>query len=756
MRNYFIYQYEDLVSSKERLRITVLFIHQTKIHSQNTLAQEINVFFQENSITDKLVIVLPKYLNKESLKLFFESRDLTFIRVPGNSSDYLDKSLIVYQFNESGKLDLIFGDKPKHEKKFISQLLRSGATIIFKNNGGLVESTPDHHFVFPSKKHCSKFIRTGNVLIHQTEIFFLAIQLLKHFENRNAIYCDTSSINVLPYGVFELLRRFSISFECPIVNSFESYEVFELTKESFPPDSLILISSSTSGNIIDRILKEKRAEKSQIQVIYFLGSKSSYLNHGTNIICNLTKEESFPIGEIEFDTFGNPDECKLCLNHSRPIHIRSDVFLTIQPKVEKHLLKVKAEYAPKHISPFIQRFRGLSTKERVIKVFHKDNNANADYEIYFDFVYLIANIKEFGKFDDSLNRHIDKSIPANTKCFLHLPDIGSEKLAEYIITKIPSSIKPTLVKLESGFTDKIIEDTGTVVIIASCITTGKKLLQISRLMRNRENLNLIYFVGIYRPMNNDFSIDLINDLKKGKNKSDERPFIAVETINCSIEQTATSWELERTFLEEFLGNIEEDENEELYRFVNERIDILRMNKEQSGLSDNVFLKKYNNKSLQLRPGFAFWNFKYSADDVAQSEVYLTISLILTNLENNKINSHPSLKQTNYVRNILSPRNFDRFNDGIIQSALLRSGRTEYFSYDLDSESSLKMKEFLFSIIENYDSEDGEALLEFLLAIGLKKLKLRKEDLTEVLNKSKECDNNIISGFSDYIYSKTLK
>jgi hypothetical protein len=188
--------------------------------------------------------------------------------------------------------------------------------------------------------------------------------------------------------------------------------------------------------------------------------------------------------------------------------------------------------------------------------------------------------------------------------------------------------------------------------------------------------------------------------------------------------------------------------------VNDRLDILRDNKKQKGLSDNVFLKKINGDKLLLRKNFAFWTFNdYSDNDVAQSEVYFTISSIITNLENNDINSHPSLKQTNYVRNILSPRNFHRFNDGIIQAALLRCGKAEYFSYDLESESSLKMKEFLLSIIEKYDSEDGEALLEFILAIGLKKLKLKKEDLKEVLTKAKECHDKIISGMSEYVLNK---
>ncbi len=755
MRNYFIYQYEDVVSSTGKLRVTVLFVHKTKIGSQNELAQELNNFFQEHSITDKLVVLVPKYLDASSLEFFKSSRETTFQRVPGKSADYFDKCLMIYEYDADGSFTLIEGKKPKNESKFKAHLLRSGSTIIFKNNGGLVESTPDHHFVFPSNKHCSKFIRTGNVLINQSEIFFLAVQLLKHTKDRNIIYCDTSSINVLPYSVFELRRRFKIEFDCPIVHSFKSYDVFEKSTDSFSPESLVLISSSTSGNIIDRLLKEKRADKEQIQVVYFLGPNDKFLNHSANIICNLTKDSEFQLGEEEFETYNNPEDCKLCKNHSRPINIRGDVFLTVQPKVERHLLTIKPEYFAKSIATFAEHYKSGLPNEGVIKVYYKDNFPDANYEVYFDIVYLLKNLTQFERFDEALNRHIDKYIPANTKYLLHLPDIGSEELANHILTKIPSSIKPELIKLETGFETKIRGDYGTVVIVASCITTGKKLLQISRLMRNMDKLNLVYFVGIYRPVNDKFSTDLISDLKKGKDKSDERPFVAVETIYCSIQQTETSWELEKVFLEDLIGSLDEDKEPEVYSYVNERLSILLDNKKLRGFSNDVFLKTVGKQDLRLRKNFAFWtSFDYKENEIAQSEVYFTISTIISNLEQKQINSHPSLKQTNYVRNMLSPRNFHRFNDGIIQASLLRSGKTEYFAYDLDSELSLQMKEFLLSIIDKYNSADGEALMEFLLAIGIRRLKMRKEDLKEVLNKAIGCPDKIVSRFSEYI-NKTI-
>lgn len=103
-----------------------------------------------------------------------------------------------------------------------------------------------------------------------------------------------------------------------------------------------------------------------------------------------------------------------------------------------------------------------------------------------------------------------------------------------------------------------------------------------------------------------------------------------------------------------------------------------------------------------------------------------------------------------MRNLLSPGNFSRFNDGIIQAALLRAGSPNCFSYDLDRIASQEMKEQLTSMLEKINTDDSDALPEFLLAIGLKKLKLMKDDMTDFLNKAIECENKIMSGLASYL------
>jgi hypothetical protein len=59
------------------------------------------------------------------------------------------------------------------------------------------------------------------------------------------------------------------------------------------------------------------------------------------------------------------------------------------------------------------------------------------------------------------------------------------------------------------------------------------------------------------------------------------------------------------------------------------------------------------------------------------------------------------------------------------------------------------------MIEQYNTVHGEAILEFLLAIGLKKLRLKKVDLTEVIDASIACENIIISGFAKQIKIQIL-
>jgi len=756
MNDFFIFQYNDSINFKKVESITVIFVNQRKYPRHKSLIDELESFFQSHLLTDRLIVILPSYSCSELKNYFNDNIYETFRRVPRFNEDYNKKSCFVYEFDISGRYSSCNGKTiekkiKSSELSFFKHLERNGATKIFRNRGGLVESTPDHHFVFPSKKHSEKFIRTGNILINSAEIFFIAIQLLEKFDKASSIYCDTSSINVLPFAIFEIKRRFGEEFDSIPINSFESYNVFEKKKSSFKRDSLIIISSSTSGNIIDRLIKRKLAKRDQIIVLFFLGEKEKFLEHEISIMCDLTKDlNSFKNGFDVFETYSNYDDCKLCNKFSRPIEINSDVFLTVQPKVKNITLK-KID-APKYLSSFMYRHRATNEDDNIFKTYYRDTDDKlGNYEVYIDSSRLLEQLETETapkKFKEKLERKINTFIPANCKYIIYLNDDGSRTLANFINNKSSFKVKPKLISIDD--IQEVKNQKGSAIVVGSSIVTGRHYLHLSRILRDYRDLSIVYFINIFRTVSNEYGKTTKSNLGQGKDGGQTFPVVSVEEISCTPRKGNTNWDYEKDFFEKLISEIDEDLNKQLADFVLDRLRTLRNNRATKGLVNDVFLKKINGQKLSLRKGFVFWDFEVEESTAYQSQVYFTISSVINNLCNSPIDSPRTLKQSNYIRNLLSPDNFQRFNDGIIQSSLLRTGKLEFFAYDLNKESSLKMKALLKSMADNYDNEHGEALLEFLLAIGTRKLRLKKKDLNSVLNYCSKIDNQLLKQFSEYL------
>lgn len=740
----------DTVHFNDPKKITVFFVNQENLENKNFVADEIKEFFESHILSDYVMVLVPDYLKAEQLKWFVDDKEDTFKRLPGKSTQYFDDNYFVYSYDKSGGQSPILKTLTTSQESFFKNLFRHGSTVIFKKNGGLVESSMDHHFVFPSKKHCAKFIRTGNVLIHSAEIFFNAYQLLPYFKDRQSIYCDTSSINVLPFAVLELKRRFKEFYEFPNVHSFISYEVFESRKTPFSANDLVLISSSTSGNIIDRLLKQKLAQEDQIALIYFLGPDDRYAKHEKNIMCNLTWEEKhFNCGVEEFETYPSEEKCQLCDNNSYAITIAGDVFLTVKPKISKLLLTSTQKHVPKFLNTFMASYRvdkSVHQDEAIIRAYYKEttDDPDANYETYIDTSKLYGN----KHFQEKLHRLINKHIPANTVYLIHLPDKSSETLAGIIKSNTTWNTPPEVLKLDDDLPKYLKDKVGCAVIVASCIVTGKHLLHISRMMRPLGKLNLVYFIGVMGTNNQEYLTTLTNNLTKGRDRSDDRPVIAVETIYCALDKYKTVWAREKDFLEKIYGDAEEEKP--LQKFLKDRLVALRDNKQTTGLTESVFMKSHTGEVLYLRKNFAFWNFDYEESQIFQSEVFFTINSIINFLENKEITADGSLQQSNYVRTLLSTENFQRFNDGIIQACLLRASKPEYLAYDLDPDSSRQMATLLESQIEKHNTEHGEALMEFLLAIGMKTLRLSRADTKLIVEKAGRCPDPIISEFAKII------
>ena len=744
--------------------VTVIFCDRDSIEKAN-LQSEIKRFYESNYQTDQIFVIGGQYIEGALQKLFVHDQLETFKDIPKLQREHLADSLFLFTFDKDGKLES--SNKPGVIGKEVTDfIIQEGLINIFKIRGGLIEAKGSaHHFVFPSGKHCNKFLRTGNVLLHSCEIYFIAFTLLSRYkeEFHREVYCDTSSINTLAFALLELKRKL-VDYDLRIipVESFSSYSGIFSKSTRFFENSLILISSSTSGNILEKITKHHgNIEIENVIILYFLGSKTDYIKNKSNIICNLTKSISNPKGLQYYDTYTERD-CFYCKSGSYAVEVKGDVFLLEKPKINRIILKLTD--APKRLSVFLQQFKSSEiTNNNVFKVNYKETpELGNKYEVYLDMHHVLCKIEEannnqYKNYKNRLFNYINQYIPSNAKYFITLPDEGSVKLAEIIINRIKSNYAagklPEVVKFDN-VSEKIKDVTaeGAVVIIGSCIANGKNLLYLSRTLRPFDKLRLVYFIGLTRPINEEYLNSLKINLKQGTYGKESNTFVEVENFYCNKDSRDTSWLKEKDFIRDLIDTIEDQGFPSVISYLNTRINIIdnSLSKRIKGLANSLFYPNTKEEELALRKGFAFFNFSDYTTDVSQADVYFAISSVINQLRNCQNYEH-CLRQTEFVRNIIDPNNFNRYNDGIIQACILRSAYASELSYHIDEELSNDMKSILAKIIEQHQTSQGEGLIEFLYAISIGKLTLKKEHFLELSIKLNSItDNELVNAFHYHI------
>lgn len=761
MNNFYIYKF-DFKEKSNIISSTVIFCNNSTINETN-LIDELKRFYQNHSQTDKVFIIGGEYLSDRMIEVFVTNQKDTFKGIPRREETSLYENVHILTFNKNRELNSI-NDEVKLPNDFEEKLFNEGLQNIFIKRGGLVETQGTHHYVFPSGKHCDKFLRTGNILLYSSEIYFIAFSLLKYFddEKHNQIYCDSSSINAIALALSELKNRFCVETKLIHIESFSSYEGLYKNDLNYKNNALLLISASTSGNILNYITKvHSEISRSNIVVLYFLDMDNRISEVKESVLCNLTEDkENNPNGLSLYRSY-KKDDCQLCKTGSYPVEVSGDVFLLEKPRINSILIGV--DDADKKLSKFVEQFKSELYKNTVLKANYKENDPNNKYEIYIDYSEILQGIKsgKYSKYKNKLDAYINQFVPSNTRYIIHLKDSSSKELSEYIFEKIKdnyqSGKEPKLISQDAKLSEVIPKDcNGSVLVVGSCISNGKNLLYLSRALRNFEGLRVVYFVGISR-MNNTNSLKVLkSNLKQGNYGPETSTYVEVESISCLNKSKRSAWLVELDFLKDMISLVKDEGNHaSSLVYFNQRKEQIQNSFDSTtrGLSDSLFypvITKKPYEQLRIRNNFAFWNFDDYLKDVCQSDIYFTISNIINSLRNSdKIDK--SLCQSSFVRNLISPANFNRFNDGIIQASILRSANADELSYSIDYEMSLEMKNILETLIKYHEEEQGEALLEFLYAIAVRKLSLKEEHLSEVLEFLKDnCSNDIIGYFSLFI------
>lgn len=747
------YIYNSNVGDKKYKNATIIFNPNIEFDFgalKNELTEHFRYFHQTSAL-----VFLHCFTTPSVDSLLKNNLDKIFKSIPKAEENSLAESIFYISYNKS---DFIFSKKDNFLKENYKEIINQGLANIFISNGGLVESNGvSHHYVFPSGKHSTKFLRTANVLVQKSEIDFIALNtlhLFKKSEFKN-IYCDTLSINVIGYSISQYLKRYG-NREDINIESFKSYNGIYSKYTRFYKDSIFLISASTSGGLV-HYLKGNHPEidSKDVCVLYYLPIEKHSNLSLERVLCNLERNEKFQYGLEIYKQFKPGEKCSFCENQSTAIKIVGDSFSLDEPIINTRNI-VASRYISKSLKDFVEVFKYNEVTGTSLKVsFSEDTINRKKYNLYIDYENIIKNIenKQYESHKNKIEAFVNQYVPASLKYIIHLNDKGSELLAKYILEKITCFSKNSIEVInQSELADKKIseQESGSILIVASCITNGKNLLYLSRYFRNYNNIRLIYFIGINRISDSDKHKELKINIKYGLYGAENSSFVEIEAINCDNSNTGTPWEIEL----EHLLQIREDLNEPS-SFVNERIETITnfSSKEFKGGSQKIFYTDISGNELGIRKNSAFFNSNDYFGQVTQSDVYFTISCVLNNMRNNRVDG---LYQTNFVKNLLDPFIFNRFNDGIIQAAILRAAKNEELNYSFSRKNSEDMLMLLMTFAKHSDEYQGEALIEFLYAIAIGKLRLFKEHYPLLMDELKNIEDEQVKIFAKRISTVYLE
>lgn len=627
-----------------------------------------------------------------------------------------DTAIGLYSYDNTGGVKRhvpLRGEPP--ETLPLEHIRRQGLTVLFDRRHGLLEAGPTAHFVKPSKKIDSRFLRASHALSEGAEIFFVAFWLLPYLtDDLEFVHLDTSSIASVVFAGL-LIKQ---SSKMPTVRTFQSYQ--RLQTHPFSPDraDLVLISASQSGSMAGQIASSVK-DATRIVTLFSMGEPSP---QPTRVLCDLRIDRElnptgYPLA---------PPSPDLAL--TRPIRLIGEHFIAAPEPARAVIPGLK--HAPAVIAEKISRLQGKG----IFVAYKADANQNSRRAIWVN----VEQLLDAPPFKEWIEKTVIREIPASVRAIVYPDnDESARSVANALIEAIrrhggdlKGVIQLTLRDIEQEQQAQWPESGSPVVIVGGATGHGEKLLSISRALRRyAPNSHRIFLSAATIPSSKRAFSLLQSNLKQPNHC-----FSSMFEVFLDRATASESWNKERDCLAE--------NQEALSGAVADRLRILES---PSGLEKNLFLPGPKGE-LRLRDNFAFWPDNTPCGNASQADVFLTIAAILQNLRTGAdVQPEHRIVNDPQTHTVLSGETFTRYNDGVIQAAILRAALPIELNYCDTPEESRFVSDLIRQMVDYSDRQQGEALGEFLLAILLGRMKLANADLQNLKNTI----NESISRLNEY-------
>lgn len=603
----------------------------------------------------------------------------------------------------------------------LAQATAMVAQSIFLQSGCLQQAPHGSHYSKTSKAHCSSFIRASSALVHSKHTLTLAY-FLQQFITQPAkrILIDTSAIASVVYAACHVAVQDGVIENMPIIDSFQSYEGLSDTDLEDVENTLFIISASTSGNLARKAFS-RNVKRKQLLTLYLLAEQQE----DQDALCLLRNTSSNPDG---FELVGSwkGDDCRLCHAGSAPIQIGGDLFLTSLPETASLVLTKK--HLPEEQRDIISRFAGLG----IFRAHRRVGGHTAEISVDLEAAFSGTPGTKMSEFQEEWSRLQRRHMPANVTHLVHSEYPFASTLAERMKSFLAQYVHSEVAVLSgSQVMGSSTTTNGCAVVVGPCIDDPVELMGINRDLRSKiPGGTAVYLFPFIRAQSAVRAKGIITNLTFGDRGAGTYSLHKMYDLHLPDDRESNPWDKEQDCLLILKDWLEDNDEEVPDELTSRRTQL--MNATAEGLTGTLFWPDSTGKELAIRSNFVLLPTEDGHKGLDQVDVFVVVSALLNNLR--ETSNAENLRSSQHERKVLSPTNFLRFNDGVIQAALLRAARNGELNYasSNDGANSANMTDHILKMVDKVNSEDGEALTEFLLALGTGTLRLEERDFNSIV------------------------
>ena len=207
------------------------------------------------------------------------------------------------------------------------------------------------------------------------------------------------------------------------------------------------------------------------------------------------------------------------------------------------------------------------------------------------------------------------------------------------------------------------------LVITSCLSDAHEIMGINRDLRSVQPAgNTTYIAPFFRNTTSAERGAVKSSISFGEHGPDTFNLYTIVELDLPECRPSNSWLAELSTLRK-VEEWAEQEGFDVPNEMAERITFLELAPRQ-GLCEGLFWNSPLGHALQVRPDFTLIDVFSGAREISQADVYFAIAAVLHSLRNGIAGRR--LTYRSHERSVISPENFGRFNDAVIQSAILRA------------------------------------------------------------------------------------